>query len=131
MYRNIWTLYKGEKLVTHPYVRETALEYDQYIIGIYKIKGDGCEQLVGHLPVEISSLLCHFLRADDGNYIEVEILGKRKYEVGLVVPAKYNSFATNKRTAKILDTELSKRRKLFVELIHKKKTNDRMFPMYK
>ena len=87
---------KEKKLVNHPDDRETALEYDEYAIGIYRIKEDGYEELIGHVPVAIPCLLYHFLRADDGNYIEVEILGKRKREVGLVVVTKYNAFTTNK-----------------------------------
>ena len=57
---------------------------------------DGSEELVGHVPVTISCLLHHLLGADDGNYIEVEILGKRKREVGPIGPTKYKAFSTNK-----------------------------------
>ena len=133
VYKNIWGPCKGEKLAAHLDDREEALEYDKYAIGIYKEKSNDWEDLVGHVPVEISSLLYHFLRASDGNYVVVEILGKRKCEVGLVVTAKYNAFTTNRRDAKILDAELSKRRTLFVslELIHKEKKTYRMFPVYK
>ena len=45
--------------------------------------------LVGHVPIEISSLCYHFLHEFPGNNIDAVITGKRHREVGLVVPAKY------------------------------------------
>ena len=59
----------------------------------------------------------HFIRASDDNYVKVEIHGKRKCELRLVVPAKYNDFAAKIQTAKILDAELSKRKELSVSLV--------------
>ena len=57
-----------------------------------------------------------FLRFSDDNYVKVEIHGKQKLALGLVVPAKYNTFTAKRRTTKILDPELSKRKELFVSL---------------
>ena len=73
------------------------MEYDKYAVGIYIKKNDDWDELAVHASSEISSLLYHFLWASDDNYVVVEILGKRKLEVRLVVPAK------------VLDAELSKR----------------------
>ena len=84
--------------------QKEALEYNIYAIGIYKKKDDDCDELVGHVCAEISSLPYHFLRVSDDNYVEVEIPGK--LELGLVVPAKYNNFTAKRQTAKILDPEL-------------------------
>ena len=67
-----WSPYTGEKLTAHPDYREEALKYDKYEIGIHQE-----EKSISHLPVEISSLLYHFLGAGDGNYNEVEIIGER------------------------------------------------------
>ena len=41
------------------------------------------EWLVGHVRIEISSLLYHFLREDKSNSIKVKVIGKRKREFGL------------------------------------------------
>ena len=86
----------GETLIAHPDNREEAQEYDKYAVGIYKKNNDGSEELVGHAPIELSSLLYHFLQASAENCVNVEIIGKRKREVGLVVPAKYDVLTKNK-----------------------------------
>ena len=49
------------------------------------------KELVGHVSVELSSLIYHFLNARSENRMTVEVTGKRKREVGLVVPAKFNA----------------------------------------
>ena len=69
--------------------------------------------MVGHAPIEFSSLLYHFRQASAENCINVEVTGNRKREVGLVVPAKYNAFTKNKKIAMVLDEELAKRKKLY------------------
>ena len=66
--------------------------------------------MVGHAPVEFSSLLYRFLQASGENCINVELIGKRKREVGLVVPTKYNT--RNKKIAMVLDEELARLKKL-------------------
>lgn len=70
---------------------------------------DDCYELVCQAPAEISSLLYHFLRTSDDNYIKVGIPGKRKREVGLALPVE------------IFYAELSKCKESFVflELLHK------------
>ena len=132
MYKCILSHYKGEKLAARANNREEAFEYGKYAIGIYKKKDDNCEELVGHTPTEISSLLYYFLQSKDEKYVEVEILGKRKREVGLVVPAKYNAFTAKRQTAKILDAQLSKAKELFASLalLHNEKRSYRMFPVH-
>ena len=83
----------------------TALEYDKFAVGIYKIKGkekdmEEQKELVGHVPVDLSSLIYHFLNVSPENRMTVEVTGKRKREVGLVVPAKFNALTKDKKTAK-------------------------------
>ena len=43
------------------------------------------------------------------NKLVAQVTGKRKREIGLVVPAKFSAFTTDLRLAKILETELRKR----------------------
>ena len=113
VYKDVGSPYKGETLIAKPDNRDEAQENDKYAVGIYKKIDDGSKELVGHAPVEFSSLLYHFLQASAENCINVEVIGKRKREVGLVVPAKYNAFTRNKKIAMVLDEELAKRKKLY------------------
>ena len=41
-----------------------------------------------------------FLQASAENCINLEVIGKRKFEVGLAVLAKYNAFTRNKKIAR-------------------------------
>ena len=124
VYKNVWSPYVGETLVAHPDDREEAREYDKYAIGIYKKNMDCSEELVGHAPVELSSLLYHFLQASSDNCINVRVIGKRKREIGLVVPAKYDALTKSKEMSMVLDKELSSRKNLYksyLELKHQQK----------
>ena len=53
----------------------------------------------------------------------MKVIGERKREVGLVIPATFVAHTENKRTTEIFDTEHGKRRKIFrtFELKHKPK----------
>ena len=55
------------------------------------------KELVGHVPVDQSSLIYQFLNATSKNRMTVEVTGKRKREVGLVVPAKFNALTKDKK----------------------------------
>ena len=83
---------KGKTLIAEPDNRDEAQENDKYAVGIYKKKNDASKELVGHAPVEFSSLLHHFLQASAENCINAEVIGKRKREVGLVVPMLLQCF---------------------------------------
>ena len=65
--------------------------------------------LVGYLPIELSKLIAFFIDTED-NHVQAVVTGKRKREVGLSVPAKFNCFTPSKRHAKILRDELLKRK---------------------
>ena len=54
------------------------------------------KDLVGHVPIELSSFLNHFLKSNEKNLLKVTVAGKRKREVGLVVPGKYCAFTKKK-----------------------------------
>ena len=88
--------------------------------------------LVGHAPVELSKLLNEFLKADTRNCIYVEVIGKQKREVGLVVSAKFPARTKCSRTARVLDEQLLKTKEQFstLEFKHRKKELHRKFPIY-
>ena len=125
VYKRIWTPLIGQVLIEKPDERREALDYDKYSIGNFKRSEEDTSTitLVGHAPVELSKLLNQFLKADTGNGIYVEITGKRKQEVGLVVPAKFSAKTNCSRTAKVLDEQLVKIKEKFstLELKHRKK----------
>ena len=60
-----------------------------------------------NISIELSRLLQNFLEANAENRLLAEATGKRKREVGLVVPAKFTAFTTELRIARILDRELN------------------------
>ena len=72
--------------------------------------------LVGHLPIEISSLSYHFLKKLVESKIIVKIMGKREREIGLVVPANFVYIAKDKNCSIILEAKLEKRKTLFQDL---------------
>ena len=85
------------------------MEYDKNAIGLFK--SDDPETLVGHLPIEISCLLTYFLEASPENKLNAIVIGKRKREVGLVVPAKYAALTKNKTLTNVTGTLQEKKRK--------------------
>ena len=87
VYQSVWTSTVGENLFTAPDKREEALSCDEFVIPVYK--DEKCSLLVGHLPIEISSLSYHFLKKSSKNKIIVKITGKREREIGSVVPANF------------------------------------------
>ena len=54
----------------------------KYSVGIFRLKDSEENELVGHAPVELSSLLYHFLNADSKNSIKVSVIVKRKQQPG-------------------------------------------------
>ena len=66
VYQSLWTSNVGENLFTAPDKME-ELSYNEFAICIYKDKN--CSLLVGHLPIEISSLSYHFLKKSSENKI--------------------------------------------------------------
>ena len=95
VYMSIWKSTIGESLTKAPEIREEAIQYDKFLIGVYKDVEH--KILVGHLLVEVSSLCYHFLGHSKDKKINVVVTGKRHKEVGLVIPAKL-SFETYDKT---------------------------------
>ena len=85
------------------------MEYDKNAIGVFK--SDDPETLVGHLPIEISCLLTYFLEASPENKLNAIVIGKRKREVGLVVPAKYAALTKSKTFANVLAGKLQEKKR--------------------
>ena len=65
--------------------------------------------LAGHVPIELSRWLTFFLQANADNILTATVTGKRKREVGLVVPAKFTALTQELKNAKILKRELNER----------------------
>ena len=84
--------------------RSEALECDTHAIGVYKKveEPDEKRKLVGQVPIECSSLLDYFLKADSLNKLIATVEGRRKGEIGLVVPGKFIYCTKQLRQANIL-----------------------------
>ena len=127
VYKEVWDAAIGDLLESAVDDRTEAKEYDKYAVGLYNK-----DTLVGHIPIEISSLCCHFINQDPGNKIKALTTGKLQREVGLVVPAKYIFITNYKRYSVTLENELMKRKSKFpaLTLKFKKKGVYRKFPFF-
>ena len=76
IYKRIWKPVVGEKLKCKHDTREEAQLYDEFAVGTYLPVNDGEEELVGHVPIELSFLLCKYL-ARDGCCLEFTPTGSR------------------------------------------------------
>ena len=90
-----------------------ALEHDRFAIVVVKVEDNGTELLMGHVPIEISSFLYHFLKKDTSNCIRANVTGKRMREIGLVVPASFEAYTKSIKDAITLDKEMAKRKEMF------------------
>ena len=70
------------------------MNYDVHALSVFND-----EKLVGHIPIEISSILDYFLQQCPDNFIDAKVAGKRKREVGLVVPADHTAYTKDRETA--------------------------------
>ena len=107
IYKDNWWPKIGEELNCQKDNREDAIQYDKFSIGVFKN-----EELVGHIPSEISELLTHFIQNSPKNKMIAFPIGKRKREIGLVVPAKYMAICENKKVAQILMEKLLEKQKI-------------------
>lgn len=98
VYESIWTSSIEQVLLALPDVRKEDLDYDKYVVDISKRHEEDFSHLgiVGHAP-------------------HVEIIGKRKCEVGLVVPAKFSARTECSQMGKVLDEQLLIPFILFIE----------------
>ena len=121
VYKAVWNPEVGEKLECYEDTRKEAKDYDKHSVGIFKLSSEkGKKTLVGHIPIELSSLIDYFLKAEETNRVIAEVTGKRKRAVGLVVPAKFTASTMNRRFAHVLDSELNSKKEKYIhlELLH-------------
>ena len=81
----------GEKLTCRKDNREEVQEIDIHAVGIYKDVSSEQVTLAGHIPIELSRLMSGFLGVSEQNCIGVTVDGKRKKELGLIVPGRYKA----------------------------------------
>ena len=63
--------------------RGEAMEFDKNAICVYRTPSESEQKmLVGHVPIELSSLMNNFLKANDSNKLVAKVSVKRKREVG-------------------------------------------------
>ena len=127
VYKEVWDAAIGEMLEATSDDREKAKEYDKYDVGLYKK-----DILVGHIPIEISSLCFYFINQDPVNKAKALTTGKRQREIVLVASAKLIFITNNKRFSEILENGLVKQKNKFptLSLKFKKKGVYRKFPFY-
>ena len=111
MYQHTWTPVINQVLECEEDSCAEANEHDPNAIGVYTVtkQPNAKETRAGHVPIELSRLLKNFLEASNENRLHAQVTGKRKREVGLVVPAKYTAFTSELRIARILERELNGR----------------------
>ena len=70
----------GQELVAMIHERKESLDYDTFSIGVFMVKEEENKMntnddlaLVGHVAIEISSLLYYFLKADKDSTIHVKV----------------------------------------------------------
>ena len=98
----------GEVLIYEKDNHEEVKEHDVNAVGIYKESPEeGNLELAGHVRIELSRVLACFLAASKTNVLTVKVCGKRKREVGLVVPGCYWAMTNRKKGADILSTEIN------------------------
>ena len=113
IYKDCWAPVIGEKLYCKPDPREEARTYDKHALGVYKLV-EGEHVLVCHAPIELSRLLTFFLTTDNEKRkdLKAEVVGKRKREIGLVVPAKYTAMTNDIKFAQVLNVKLEEIQKI-------------------
>ena len=82
MFINLSKPEKGENVDCHKDDCDEASMYNNHAIGVYKQEKDSI--LVGHVPIEYSTLVFNFLNADKENRLRAVATGKQKREVGVV-----------------------------------------------
>lgn len=105
-YKATWTPVMNEMLKCMKDNRQEAIEYDPNAVGVYKETEHDTLELAGHVPIEISRLIAGFLGASEMNSVSVQVCGRRKREVGLIVPGCYIASAKRRKFTSILSKEL-------------------------
>ena len=98
VYKSVWSPVLGEVLCL---ALEEGNEHDRFAVCVKR-----GEQIVGHVPRELSSKAWHFLR--HGGQSTCEVTGRRKRGNGLEVPCTYR-FVAKRRLVKKLEVLLQNR----------------------
>ena len=107
VYKATWSPVMNEVLICKKDNREEAQEYDSNAVGVYNdIAKQNNLELARHVPVEPSRVLAGFLASNESNSLAVQVCGKRKREVGLVIPGCYNAQTSQKKICDSLSTEI-------------------------
>ena len=70
IYKSVWKPCDGEMLNCVKDKRGEAMEYAKNAIGVYRTPSESEQKmLVGHVPIELSSLMNNFLKANDSQMI--------------------------------------------------------------
>ena len=93
-----------EKLECKKDNREEALSHGKHSVGVFKRD----ETLFGHVPIEISRIIDYFMQNNEKRFVSATVVGPRKREIGLVVPAKFSTYAAHRKVAHILSKEILK-----------------------
>ena len=109
VYKHTWT-----SVIDHVLQCEkdsSAQELDSNAVSVYLVttQSDAKKTLAGHVLIELSHLLKNFLEAEVRNKLCAQVRGKRKREVGLVVPALFTALISELRIARILERVLAAR----------------------
>ena len=107
-YKDNWHHTEGQILHCHEDLREEAQLHDKFAVGVYIWTDRQEEQLVGHVPREISGPINKFLSITGSKFSAV-VTGHRRpdakgKEKGLVVPARFKATSTHLKSRKIIDT---------------------------
>ena len=107
VYKAVWTTRQEEWLVCKKDNRQEASEHDPNAVGVYKESSENSSlALVGHVPIELSRLVADILGASKKHSVSVQVCGKRKREVGLIVPGLYRARTKKRKFGKILVKEI-------------------------
>ena len=100
IYKSVWKPCDGEMLNCVKDKRGEAMEYAKNAIGVYRTPAESEQKM---------------LVANDSNKLVAKVSGKRKQEVGLVVPAKFKALTKEYSfaNAKILDEPLQARKEKY------------------
>ena len=98
--KNFYKSSATDRLQCLPDASPAAQEIDPDAIGVMKD-----EKVIGHVPIQLTSLLTHFLKGGHGTIV-ANPTGKRFFGHGLEIPCKYILTGEKYRHLQIVKAEL-------------------------
>ena len=89
VYKDVWTPCNEDVLICKKDDRQEAIEFDKNAVGVYNKTSTDDQLLVGHIPIELSRIMAGFLATSITNSLIVKPCGKRRREIGLIIPGSY------------------------------------------